>query len=316
MPQKSRITQACAHRAEIARHVLHPLGAIPPVAEIGRIEEGEQSHQSGRSRCKGTLTQWTGTNSREDLDLELASFCQRFDLEPQVQDFESDTDGDDAHGSDADHDPSDGPEIAEQLELEHFSAVLQHAQQIAIQLEKEKEMSRKCKTPRHYTGKSLKASYQHKRARLQLAEKGFLGVFKYIGLQKHTRAQKVSNGASDLTQEPSAKEGPVPEEEEEEDEGPVPEEEEEESLDDGAVDTDISAAVAMLASAMAASAMSTSMMATSTTPTSVTVASATTTSVTAPGAMAVGTTAPNAAAAIMNAVAVVVEVVKGHPNGP
>src|SRR6266702_3905761 len=288
MHRKSRITQARACRAEIARHVLHPLGAIPPVAEIGRIEEGEQSHQSGRSRCKGTLTQWTGTNSREDLDLKLASFCQRFDLEPQVQDFESDTDGDDAHGSDADQEPSDGPEIAEQSELEHFSAVLQHAQQIAIQLEKEKERSRKRKTPRRYTGKSLKTSYWHKRARLQLAEKGFLGVFEYISLQKHARAQKASNGASDLTQEPSAKEGPVPEEEEEEEEGPVPEEEEEESLDDGAVDADISAAVAMSASVTAASATSASVTAASTTPASVTAASAMTASVTAPGAMAVG----------------------------
>ncbi len=333
MPRKSHITQARACRAEIARRVLHPLGAIPPVAEISHIEESEQSHQSGH---KGTLTQWTGTNSREDLDLELASFCQRFDLEPQVQDFESDTDGDDAHGSDADHDPSNRPEIAEQSELEHFSAVLQRAQQIAIQLEKKKEMSRKRKTPRHYTGKSLKTSYRHKRARLQLAEKGFLGVFEYIGLQKHTRAQKVSNGASDLTQEPSAKEGPVPEEEEEEEEGPIPEEEEEESLDDGAVDADISTAAAMLASTTAASAMSTSVTAASAmstsvtaasamstsvtaasmTPTSVTVASAMTTSMTAPGVMAVGATAPDAAAAIMNAVAVVVEVVKGHPNGP
>ncbi|KAI9430470.1 hypothetical protein BJY52DRAFT_1232412 [Lactarius psammicola] len=96
---------------------LHPLGAGPPVAGFSDIE--------------------VGTDSSEDLDLELASFCQKFDLEPQVQGFESDTDGDNTPGSDANHDPSNEPEIAEQSELEHFSAVLQRAQQIAIWLEKE-----------------------------------------------------------------------------------------------------------------------------------------------------------------------------------
>jgi hypothetical protein len=75
-------------------------------------------------------------------------------------------------------------EIAEQSELEHFSAVLQRAQKIAIQLEKDKDKlrTRKCKTPRQYTGNSLKTKYRHKKARLQLAEKGFIGVFEYLDL--------------------------------------------------------------------------------------------------------------------------------------
>ncbi|KAI9435884.1 hypothetical protein BJY52DRAFT_1230699 [Lactarius psammicola] len=118
MPRKPRITQARTRRAEM------------DLVTLKRVS----SHQSGR---EGTLTQWTETDSGEDLDPELASFCQKFDLEPQVQDFESDADGDDTPGSDADHDPSNEPEIAEQSELEHFSAVLQRAQQIAIWLEKE-----------------------------------------------------------------------------------------------------------------------------------------------------------------------------------
>ncbi|KAI9452700.1 hypothetical protein BJY52DRAFT_1225997 [Lactarius psammicola] len=117
MPRKPRITQARTCRAEMARLALHPLGTKPPVAGFSHIE--------------------AETDSSEDLDPELASFCQKFDLEPQVQDFESDTDGDDTPGSDADHDPSNESEIAEQSELEHFSAVLQRTQQITIWLEKE-----------------------------------------------------------------------------------------------------------------------------------------------------------------------------------
>ncbi|KAH8988432.1 hypothetical protein EDB86DRAFT_3081546 [Lactarius hatsudake] len=97
MPRKTRKKLACIRNAEMARHALHPLGARTPVAEPGHIEAGRGQD-----------------SSREDIDPELASFCQRFNLEPQVQDFESNEDGDDA----------DGPEIAEQSELEHFSAVL------------------------------------------------------------------------------------------------------------------------------------------------------------------------------------------------
>ncbi|KAH9055106.1 hypothetical protein EDB83DRAFT_2521306 [Lactarius deliciosus] len=126
----SRIKQARARKAKIAHHTLHPLGARPPVAESSHIEVGTNQPPG-----------------REDLDPELASFCQRFNLEPQFQGFESDGDEDDADT------PPDGPEIAEQSELEHFSAVLQRAQQIAVQLEKEKEKSRKRKTPKRYTGK-------------------------------------------------------------------------------------------------------------------------------------------------------------------
>ncbi|KAH9053760.1 hypothetical protein EDB87DRAFT_1704770 [Lactarius vividus] len=153
MPRKSRKQLAHIRNAEIARHALNPLGARAPVADAGHIEAGRGQD-----------------SSREDIDPELTSFCQRFNLEPQVQDFESDEDGDD----------TDGPEIAEQSELEHFSAVLRHAQQVAIQLEREREVSRKRRTPRQYTGNSQKTLYRRKKTKLQLAEKGFLGIFEYL----------------------------------------------------------------------------------------------------------------------------------------
>ena len=65
-------------------------------------------------------------------------FCQRFNLEPQVQQFEDNGDNDDTHGSEG-----LDSEIVEQSELDHFSAVLRCAQQIAIQLDKDKDKSRK-----------------------------------------------------------------------------------------------------------------------------------------------------------------------------
>ena len=158
-------------------------------------------------------------SSSEDIDPELAGFCQRFNFEPRVQDFDGDGDREDTHesrGLDSDHDPSDRSEIIEQSELDHFSAVLQCAQQIASQLEKEKDKSRKRKTPKQYRGNSLKTLSRRKRAKLQLAEKGFLGVFEFLNLQKQTELEQLSTGATNnLTRTQSAKQDPVREEEEE-----------------------------------------------------------------------------------------------------
>ena len=72
-----------------------------------------------------------------------------------------------------------------------------------IQLEKEKINSQKWKTPEQYTGNSLKTLSRRKRAKVQLAEKGFLGVFEYLDLQKQITADKASNETIDLTEEQS-----------------------------------------------------------------------------------------------------------------
>ncbi|KAH8977613.1 hypothetical protein EDB86DRAFT_3249651 [Lactarius hatsudake] len=271
MPRRSCKSQARARNAKIACRALHPLDARPPVAESGHVEAGTSQYLS-----------------REDLDPELASFCQRFNLEPRVQDFE-DEDRDDAHdglegpgNSESDHDPSNEPEISGQSELDHFSMVLQHAQQIAIELEKEKERSRKRKTPRHYTGNSLKTSYRRKKTKVQLAEKGFLGVFEYLDLQKRTRATSVTAASITETSVPAA----------------------------NATGASMAAANATMATAMAASPLtasataspsptasattaSVSTTAVSTVAASVMAACATTTNATASSAMAMSTTAPN-----------------------
>ncbi|KAH9026121.1 hypothetical protein EDB85DRAFT_1893539 [Lactarius pseudohatsudake] len=200
-----------------------------------------------------------------------------------------------------DHDP----EISEQSELEHFSAVLWCAHQIAIQLETEKEKSRKRKTLKHYNGKSMRTSYQHKKARLQLAENGFFGVFEYIALHNQTGAKRGSSGASNLAQEPSAKERPVLEEEEES------------SLEDGAVEADMSTAATSATSATVTPASTTpaSVMPTSATPTSMTPASVMPTSTTptsmtpasmTPTSMDVGATPVSVTAACAMTASVVV----------
>jgi hypothetical protein len=145
-------------------------------------------------------------NQAENLDPELVSFCDRFGLDPQVSDLGNVRGGNDTCGSEGPDADPDGPDITKQLELEHFTAVLQCAQQVAIQLKKDKLKSRKRKTPRQYTGNSLRTLHRHKKARIQLSEKGFLGVFEYLELQKH-RMARASNGAtSNLAKGPSAKE--------------------------------------------------------------------------------------------------------------
>jgi hypothetical protein len=94
-------------------------------------------------------------------------------------------------------------------------------------------MSRKRKTPKRYTGNSLKTLHRHKKARLQLATKGFLGVFEYLELQKTTAARADSeseDGAAsnlNLAKGPSAKEQPRA----------VREEEEESDSEDGGIET-------------------------------------------------------------------------------
>ena len=74
-----------------------------------------------------------------------------------------------------------------------------------IQLEKEKINSQKWKTPKQYTGNSLKTLSRRKHAKVQLVEKGFLGVFEFLDFQKQITADKASNETIDLTEEQSEK---------------------------------------------------------------------------------------------------------------
>ena len=163
--------------------------------------------------------------------------------------------------------------------------------------------SRKRKTPKQYTGNSLKTLSRQKRAKTQLAEKGFLGVFEFLDLQKQTAAEKASNQAIDLTEEQSEKGSERSAQEEEESSDSSPE--------DGpdAVSVDVTAAAGTSANVTAAEVMSTNVTAANATigggsdlDAAPNLATATiTTAATTKAPCAEIATAPNMAAAIANA---------------
>jgi hypothetical protein len=82
-----------------------------------------------------------------DLDPDLDDFCNRFDLDPAVENVSEEDDKRDQE------DLSDEPEICTQTELDLFSSALREAQQVAIEAE---QCARKQKTPKTYTGGSKK----------------------------------------------------------------------------------------------------------------------------------------------------------------
>ena len=84
---------------------------------------------------------------------------------------------------------SDGLEIVDQSELDNFVTIMQKAQKIAAQVEREKP--RKC--PRTYDGKSKRTLKQHKKHREDLAKQGFLSVFHFIAFTKEQAKQRAIN---------------------------------------------------------------------------------------------------------------------------
>ena len=72
--------------------------------------------------------------------------------------------------------PCHGLEIVEQSELDHFSAVLQKAQELAAEAERKKTGKR----PRHYDGKSKRTLKRHKKKQEALAAQGYLSVFDFM----------------------------------------------------------------------------------------------------------------------------------------
>jgi len=85
-------------------------------------------------------------------------------------DLESEFEGD---GQDPDGNEKDN-EITEVSALEHFAAVLQRAQDVAIAAERACECGRK--RPKHYLGNSGRNQQRFHQKRHQLAARGFLSV--------------------------------------------------------------------------------------------------------------------------------------------
>ena len=77
-----------------------------------------------------------------------------------------------------DYSSSNSSEIIEESALEHFSAVLQEAQRLAIQAEKAR--NERNQWPKRYTGKSATTMYRHKKEQEKMASKGFLKLGDFL----------------------------------------------------------------------------------------------------------------------------------------
>lgn len=103
-------------------------------------------------------------------------------LQPAVEECES---GHEEEEMDIDG-PYDGLEIVEQSALDHFNAILQKAQSVAAEAEREKPRKR----PRRYEGKSKRTLKRREKCREELAKQGYLSVFDFMAHVKETAEKK------------------------------------------------------------------------------------------------------------------------------
>jgi hypothetical protein len=82
---------------------------------------------------------------------------------------------------------SDASIDCEDTALRHFNAVLQQAQQVAIQAQRDKDAARK--RPRRYDKKSKSTLYRQKKAREDLASKGFLPLDEFMTQMQQRKVQ-------------------------------------------------------------------------------------------------------------------------------
>ena len=92
---------------------------------------------------------------------------------------------------DEDDNASDTPEIVELSEIEHFTAVLQYAQRLAVEAERAKKRTQATHPP----GKSERTMRRHKRAQRMLAEKGFLSLPEFVRRTSERENQKAKINA-------------------------------------------------------------------------------------------------------------------------
>ena len=83
----------------------------------------------------------------------------------------------------------DGLEIMDQLELDNFVTIIQKAQKIAAQVEREKPQ----KCPKTYNGRSKRTLKQHKKRWEDLAKQGFLSAFDFITFTKEKAEWRANN---------------------------------------------------------------------------------------------------------------------------
>jgi hypothetical protein len=83
----------------------------------------------------------------------------------------------------------DDPGVVEQSELDHFNAILQKAQYLAAEAERQKKPQ---KRPKTYNGNSKRTRRRHKKQQKDLAKQGYLPVFDFIAHIKAGSAGSVS----------------------------------------------------------------------------------------------------------------------------
>ena len=112
-------------------------------------------------------------------------------------------------------------DIIEESALDQFNMILQKAQQVSEQAEKERRKT--CKRPRTYNGKSERTLKRRKQFKDDLEQKGFLSVFDFIVFTKTKKnlleSEQPQCDAVDSNQIQTSQELEEEEEEEEEDTG-------------------------------------------------------------------------------------------------
>jgi hypothetical protein len=91
----------------------------------------------------------------------------------------------------------DDLEIVEQSALDHFSDILQKAQCLATQAERERP--RKC--AKRYDGKSKRTLKRHKQHKEDLAKQGFLSVFEFLAYKMEKKRERAPETAVEMVTE-------------------------------------------------------------------------------------------------------------------
>ena len=157
------------------------------------------------------------------LDSEPESFCQKFSLSPAIRESGDEPEGHHGRSSDKEsnlQDNCDGPEIIEQSKFGHFVSVLQEAQRVAVEAQREKD--KQSTRPKTYTRKSRTSSWRYKKHQDDLMKQGYFPVFDFIS---HVKKKNKHKAPPKLLATEATKRGAIvfEEEEEEEDGGNGPE---------------------------------------------------------------------------------------------
>lgn len=175
MPKKSK-----AHRASVRNLLSHSkTPSAPLVAETSIHDTLDTSPKPPTTPCGQSHTQ----EIHAPFDPNLIEIIGRFDdLENDFPDLYGPAETDE-------EDEQDDTEIQEISVLEHFTEVLQKAQQAATAAEREREKSNK--RPHQYDGTSKRSRRRHDLTRRELGKQGFISVTDFWARKKKAEPESV-----------------------------------------------------------------------------------------------------------------------------